>query len=219
MTEPARLARPLESYRIRLSSAVLVVANLVPLAGVLLLGWRVFDVLMLYWVENIIIGVINVMRMAVSPGRTKWFLMVFFAAHYGLFCFGHLAALIGLFGEAHAVSNARDYFFAAPVADPLAAHWQTLQWIAAAGIAASHLFSYFSNFVAAGEYRRTTANKLMTRPYGRIVVLHVSIILGAALIEWLGSPVAMLVVLVGAKIALDLRLHLSEREQFKATLS
>ena len=94
-----------------------------------------------------------------------------------------------------------------------------MQWIAAACIAASHLFSYFSNFIAAREYQRATVSALMTRPYGRIVVLHVSIILGAALIEWLGSPVAMLVVLVAAKIGLDLRFHLSERKQFEAAMS
>jgi hypothetical protein len=219
MTEPAKSDLRQESYRIRLSSAVLIVANLVPLAGVLFLGWRVFDVLMLYWIENVVIGVINVMRMVISTGRSKRFLVVFFAAHYGAFCFGHLAALIGLFGEAYAVSSAWDYFFGASVSDPLAAHWQTLQWIAVAGIAASHLFSYFSNFVAAGEYRRTTVNTLMTRPYGRIVVLHLSIILGAGLIEWLGSPVAMLLVLVAVKTTLDLRFHLSERAKFEATLS
>ncbi len=209
----------MDSYRIRLSSVVLVVANLVPLAGVFFLGWRVFDVLMLYWVENVVIGVINVMRMAVCPGRSKWFLMVFFSVHYGFFCFGHLAALIGLFGASFGVANAWDYFFAAPVADPLGAHWQTMQWIAAACIAASHLFSYFSNFIAAREYQRATVSALMTRPYGRIAVLHMSIILGAALIEWLGSPVAMLFVLVAAKIGLDLRFHLAERKQFEAAMS
>ncbi|MGI9234725.1 MAG: DUF6498-containing protein, partial [Woeseiaceae bacterium] len=89
------------------------------------------------------------------------------------------------------------------------------QWIAVASIAASHLISFFTNFIGTGEYLRTTANKLMFRPYGRIFVLHVAIILGAALIEWLGSPASMLVVLVAAKIALDLRYHLAERDGFK----
>jgi len=219
VSDPAKSAWGTDSQRIRLSAIVLVIANLVPLAGVVVLGWRVFDVLMLYWVENVVIGVINVMRMAVCSDRSKWFLMVFFTVHYGFFCFGHLTALIGLFGESLSVSNAWDYFFAAPIAGGPGGHWQTMQWIAAACIAASHLFSYFGNFIAAGEYRRTTVNKLMTRPYGRIMVLHVSIILGAALIEWLGSPVAMLAVLVAAKIGLDLRYHLSERKLFEAAIS
>ncbi|MDH3417747.1 MAG: DUF6498-containing protein, partial [Gammaproteobacteria bacterium] len=49
----------------RPSAIVLIVANLVPLFGVLFLGWRVFDVIILYWAENVVIGVINVLRMIV----------------------------------------------------------------------------------------------------------------------------------------------------------
>jgi len=48
------------------------------------------------------------------------------------------------------------------------------------------------------------------------VFLHVAVIIGAALIKWLGSPIMMLVVLIAAKIVLDLRLHLSERKKLSA---
>ncbi len=191
----------------RVSAIALILANLVPLAGVLLFGWRVFDVLMLYWVENVIIGVVNLMRMAVCSDGKKWFLMLFFAAHYGLFCFGHLMAVTGLFGDS---VDGLSYF-----SGEASGEWRRAPlWIAVLSIAASHLFSFFSNFIGGGEFRRTAANELMQRPYGRIVVLHVAIIMGAALVQWLGSPVGMLIALVMAKIALDLRLHLSERDRF-----
>ncbi len=36
--------------------AALIVANLVPLAGVLLFGWDVMTILVLYWIENGIVG-------------------------------------------------------------------------------------------------------------------------------------------------------------------
>lgn len=196
--------------RFRTSSVALIIANLVPLAGVLFLGWRVFDVLMLYWVENVIIGVINVMRMAACRGRDKAFLLPFFVVHYGIFCFGHLAAVTGLFGESYGTDNAWQYFFGGTPGGVLGPPL----WLAIAGIAASHLVSFFTNFMAGGEYLGTSARELMQRPYGRIVVLHVAIIIGAALIQWLGSPVMMLVVLVAAKIALDLRLHIAERDKF-----
>lgn len=203
----------------RLSAVVLVAANLVPVGGVVFFGWRSIDVLMLYWVENVVIGLINVMRMATTPGRKKWFLIVFFSVHYGIFCFGHLMAINGLFGESLGVANVWDYFLGVSVSEQGTAMWRSPQIIAIGGIAASHLFSYFSNFVGRGEYLRTSTNELMSRPYGRIIVLHVAIIIGAALVEWLGSPVSMLVVLVIAKIALDLRLHLAEREQFQTATS
>lgn len=206
------------AVNVRLSSIVLVIANLVPIAGVLLFGWRVIDVLMLYWVENVAIGGINVLRMAATPGGRKWFLIPFFSVHYGIFCFGHLMAINGLFGKSLDGASVWQYFLQSSAADAGMPLWRSPQWIAIAGIAASHLFSYFSNFIGAGEYLRTTVDDVMNRPYGRIFVLHVAIILGAALIEWLGSPVSMLVVLVVAKIALDLRLHLAEREKFRAGL-
>jgi hypothetical protein len=200
---------------LRPSSIALILANLVPLAGVLLFDWQVFDILMLYWAENVIIGVVNVLRMAVSRGGEKWFLIPFFAVHYGMFCFGHLTAVTTIFSEAIGTGTAWQYFFGLPMADA----WKSPLWMAIAAIAASHLFSFFGNFVAGQEYRQTSASKLMQRPYGRIFVLHVAIIIGAALIEWLGSPVMMLVVLIAAKIALDLRLHVSERQKFRREIA
>lgn len=197
---------------LRPSVIALVLANLVPLLGVLLFEWRVLDILMLYWAENVVIGVVNVLRMSVCRSGMKFFLIPFFIVHYGFFCYGHLLAMTGIFSKSMGTATAWPYFFGMPPGDA----WKSPLWIALAAIAVSHMFSFFTNFLAGGEYRRTTASDLMSRPYGRIVVLHVTIIIGAALIDWLGSPIMMLVVLIAAKIALDLRLHLLERDKFAA---
>lgn len=197
-----------ELIQLRASSIVLILANLVPLAGVLLLDWQVFDILVLYWVENVVIGVLNVARMAVTRERDRWFLMPFFAVHYGLFCFAHLTAIMTIFDPSGGADAIWGLFFGQPAVEAM----RSPLWIAAGAIALSHLFSFLGNFIAGGEYRRTSARELMTRPYGRIVVLHVAVIFGAALIQWLGNPVAMLLALIAAKIALDLKLHASERE-------
>lgn len=197
---------------LRASSIVLILANLVPLAGVILLDWRVFDILILYWVENVVIGILNVLRMAVTRERNKWFLMPFFGFHYGLFCFGHLAAITGIFDPSGDMDAIWALFFGLPLAEAA----RSPLWIAIGAIALSHLFSYFGNFIAGGEYQRTSANALMTRPYGRIVVLHVAVLLGAALIELLGAPIAMLFALIIAKTVLDLKLHAAERKIFSA---
>ena len=52
--------------QLRLSAAALVIANLVPLAGVLLWQWSVSSIVILYWFENVVIGVVNVLRMATA---------------------------------------------------------------------------------------------------------------------------------------------------------
>ena len=45
------------------SAAALVLANSVPIAGVLFWGWSVSSVVILYWFENVVIGLVNVARM------------------------------------------------------------------------------------------------------------------------------------------------------------
>ena len=48
------------------SSIALVVSNLVPVWGVLFWDWNVFNVLFLFWMENVFIGVFNVLKMSIA---------------------------------------------------------------------------------------------------------------------------------------------------------
>jgi len=66
------------------------------------------------------------------------------------------------------------------------------------------------NFFLGGERERTVIGKLMAAPYARIVVLHLAIILGGFAIMAMGQPIAMLLVLVLLKIAVDVVLHRRE---------
>lgn len=213
------------------SSLLLVLVNLLPIAGVIWLDWSVLEIMLLYWTESVVIGAVNVLRMlsvrAAGPYRTdrgglsdarasartavghtgvklKLFLIPFFAFHFGMFCFAHLTAIVFIFFE--------DAW--GPTLDILPPASDTLFWLAAAAILLSHLFSYLINFIGKGEYRRVGVGELMQRPYGRIVVMHVTVIVGAALVDWLSSPVPMLVFLVVVKTVVDLRMHERERRRF-----
>lgn len=223
--------------RIRSSALILVAVNLIPIAGVLLFDWRVFDILMLYWVENLVIGVVNVMRMVACSKSVesgvfgaaldsvpdeqrvafskagsfmRLILIPFFVLHYGMFCFGHLSAIMFSFAPDSGRQSAYELFFGqsfnAAILSPL--------WIGVAAISASHLYSFFSNFLGGGEYTRVSLTQMMQRPYGRIIALHVAIIAGGALVQYLGAPVYMLVVLVIVKTSMDLQLHRAERRKF-----
>lgn len=225
----------------------LIAANFLPLLGVLFLGWSTFAIVVVYWAENVIIGIINVLKMIVcSPSRetiqlaettdkqrtgnskqvldmlekqaphlaafhhaSKFFFIPFFIFHYGMFCFGHGVFVFELLGKGGAM-------FGGPL-ESWSYFWEQLReekllW-AVAALAASHLFSFFTNFIYRGEYRRVTVMQLMIQPYGRIVILHVAIIFGAILIQFLGSPVWMLVLLVIGKTILDIGMHVAERER------
>lgn len=87
-----------------------------------------------------------------------------------------------------------------------------LAW-AVVALAASHLFSFFTNFIGRGEFRNVTVPILMFQPYGRIVVMHVAILFGAFLIMAFGSPAWMLVILIIGKTIMDLGLHMLQRQE------
>jgi hypothetical protein len=215
----------------RPSGKLLVAINLGLMAGVILFDWSVFDIVFLYWAENLVIGVINVFKMiAANPDpvadpddgdvlargdriarhaadwTAKLFLIPFFLVHYGGFCFGHGVFVFALFNEAGEFGD--DLWSAVP------ALLTGGLGLSLALLAASHLYSFVSNFLIGGEYRRTSASALMMRPYGRIIALHVTIILGGFLAMAFGDHRLLLVVLVVLKTLVDLAMHGRERQKY-----
>jgi hypothetical protein len=150
------------------SLAALMAANLLPLAGVILWGWQVGDVVFLYWAENLVIGAFCVLRMLTSACETegdpvyvligRLGLAAFFSVHYGGFCFVHGSFLGHLFPPSGI----------APSYDP----WDVLRELlrnvparlAMLAIAASHGYSFVANYLVGGERYPTAAGDLMTRP-------------------------------------------------------
>jgi len=55
--------------------------------------------------------------------------------------------------------------------------------------------------VRSGEYQRASLNALMAQPYGRVVVLHLTVLFGGWVVMLLGSPLFALVLLVVLKTA------------------
>jgi len=194
----------------------LVVANLIPLIGVLFFGWSVWNILVIYWLENGIVGLINVLKMAVATGdevtpgvtfmvngrpatsATKMGLIPFFIVHYGIFWFVHGIFVLTLPAFFSLMSDDGMTLDLGPVV------------FAALGLAISHGLSFWWNFLHGGEYRRTTAAALMFAPYKRLVALHITIIFGAFAVMFTGAPAAAVAVLVAIKTAIDLGLHLAE---------
>ena len=80
----------------------------------------------------------------------------------------------------------------------------------------SHGVSFVTNFLGRREYKTTTVKALMTAPYKRIVVMHLTLIFGGWLIMALNSPVSALAVLVVLKTMLDLWAHRKEHGQLVA---
>jgi hypothetical protein len=56
----------------------------------------------------------------------------------------------------------------------------------------------------------------MMSVYGRVIVLHITIVAGASVVGLFGTPLAALVLLVGLKIVADLFFHLREHRRAQA---
>jgi hypothetical protein len=219
-----------------LSVVALVAVNLIPLVGVAFWGWSLMMILVLYWLESGIVGVINVFKIARAQGgsdehpvtvvgnrvtirmtgiassMSRAPLIGFFILHYGIFWAVHgvFVFLMPLFAG---LTN--------PVVDPFAPgfgigpmDFGPLPFdglvLSTGLLAASHVVSYFTNYIGRGEYLRATPAGQMMSVYGRVVVLHLTIILGAFVIGAFGTPIAALVLLVGLKTLIDVGLHLRE---------
>lgn len=194
----------------RLSVWALVLANLVPVYGVLVLGWDVFPLMLLFWLENVVIGLFNVLRLLCArpaDGPTwlvKLFMVPFFVVHYGLFTFVHGVFVLALFSGSGDGGTGMPFGLIRPVADAIATWHLGLPLLV---LTASHLYSFVTNYLVGGEYRRTPLLKIMFLPYGRVIALHVAIVLGGLFAQVLGSPVWALLLLIAVKIGFDLTAH------------
>jgi hypothetical protein len=238
----------------RVSSSIvavvaLVVANAIPLLGVLFLGWNVWTILIIYWLENGIVGVYNVLKMLRAEGpstpgtarmtmngrpvdaASKAALVPFFVLHYGIFWAVHgvfvltfplFAGLSDLGASMGSIPDLPVEPGAVPdggILDPGAGTDMTTGFslgtvlFALVALVISHGVSFWLNYLGKGEYRRVSAASQMFAPYGRLVVLHITIILSGIAISIVGAPAAAVAILVALKTVLDLGFHLAEHRR------
>ena len=184
----------------------LVASNLVPVAGVLFWKWNVGSILLIYWSENIVIGIYNAIKMLISPlGKEesqyvtdkvmKSFLIGFFTVHYGGFCATHGVFVYLLYKISYGSMG----------------FWPFILTMSSMFI--SHGVSFFKNFIERKEYTRLTTQELMFQPYKRIVLMHVVILIGGSATFILGEPIFSLVVLIILKLGLDIKMHSKEHKE------
>ena len=141
---------PAPSVEKPVSAWVLLAANLIPVAGVLLWGWSVFALLALFWMENVIIGAFFALRMLCADPRdaalwaAKLFMVPFFCFHYGMFTAIHGVFVFSLFGgKSYSASGLHVLEPAARAASELGL------WLPLGALLASHAFSFLWNYLVA----------------------------------------------------------------------
>ncbi len=203
--------------RLGSSGLALIAANFVPLFGVLFLDWDVLALMLQFWFENVFIGIFSFIRIATARKdrsfETRFFLPFFFLFHYGLFTLGHGFLLLDLFGggDYEMEQLVRPGFWLDLAAENGIA-------IALVALFVSHLYSFVDNYFLRREYLVLDARKAMTMPYPRIMILHVSLLVGGILLRETGQPAAGMVIFVLLKVVVDLSLHMREHRGLQRIL-
>lgn len=203
----------------------LVISNLMPIFGVLFFDWNISSILILYWLENVVIGFYALLKISTAQGipqqpiisnisgktkklYSKKAYFFFFIFIYGIFTAVHGGMVITFFGQ----------------------EGLSLWEIGSAllGLFISHGISYRNNFIQRGEYLTASPDRQMLAPFKRVMVMHATGLIGGFLAvaantvnliaggQIINAVLPALVILVFIKIIVDLTSHLYEHNALPA---
>lgn len=195
------------------SDYLLIAANLVPVYGVLFLGWSAKEVFIVYCLETIIIGFFTLLKLAITGVIKKndvwqyqgsvtkkpfWVFMLFFLVHYGMF----VAIQMSLFFAVSGIGKSNDITLLNFINK-----WPQLitqeTYIMLGVFIVSYAFKNITEFILSGEYRTASLAYLMFQPYGRIFIQQVTVLLGSIFLGF-GAGKIFIVIFAGIKIFFEL---------------
>ena len=177
--------------------------DLTPIIFVFMFGWGATALVLLYWAENILIGIATLGRiilsgfakMGIAGAVLSLFLAAFFPFHYGLFCFGHGVFVFSFVdGDTGPVDmpgyeSLKNMFVSAATYMP--------GMTFSLGLIAIYQFvAVVKDYWPSSDYEAPNPMEEMFSPYGRIVVLHIAIFAGAFAMAALGDPMIGMLALI-----------------------
>jgi hypothetical protein len=196
--------------------AWVIAMNAIPVFAVIVFGWQALPLLLFYWIENVVVGILNVFKIVVAGvAGTKThplmlaFFLILFVLHYGAFCLLHGAAVLAMLVVGALARNEGGIGFN-PV-DMLAREGLTLEtgselvWSAAV-LLAVHVGKFVAVWLRRRQWQQVEPNKQMFEPYGRLVVMHLTLIVAAIAVIALGEPLAAVLAMAVLKCGLELGL-------------
>ena len=183
----------------------LILANLVPLVGVVFWGWNLSSIMVLYWCESAIIGLYSMAKLIVIAQWLSVLAIPLFWGHFIGFMAAHFLFINLVFINRGMNTRGMDQFSAlTPIFNEI--------WLSLLALTVSHGISFYMNFVRRKEYESGNVIGLMLAPYKRVAIMHCTVLLGGFGSLLLGEPAIALIVLIAMKLLMDSRSHLKEHQ-------
>ena len=179
---------------------LLLAVNLVPLLLVTAGLWDLQRVIVLYWLENGVIGLWHILRMMTAQRSALLLRLLesgFFCIHYGIFFFVHGMFVMLMLKLPVNIGNPLSLWHAIPRGS----------LVILMLLVCSHGYSTWWHYFHGGEYRNVRSGDLLMRPYARVIVLHLAILGTGFIALQSDAPRVMLVVLVVLKTVVDMLMH------------
>lgn len=198
------------------SNTILILANLVPLIGVLFLGWDGKGIIVIYIIETIMIGLINALKMLTvyfingtkneplesskTQNVTGLALVPFFLFHYNFFIFVQSVLFF-------AFSSMWEPMGKGPEPFDLISQFslyinQETAW-ALGSLLFANLTYFVNDFILNDKYKTQTMAGLMFAPYKRIFLQQFLVILGGFIFMLTGGISLVMGLFVILKIIAD----------------
>ncbi len=189
------------------SAVMLVVANIYPVIEMALEGEPVGSILVIYWIQLMIIGFWNVVKL-VAIARWKALLIVpmFLAMYLSVVNFFGIVAGALLDDQMRDTAWLQQFSL-----------WN--YWVPATLFFASHGLSFWQNFIRGREYRMIKWDAQMGKPILRAMPMWMAAIAGAFIGGWLGSAAVAVLFVLPVKLSLDLVGHFTEHRRLSADTS
>lgn len=215
------------------SVIILIIVNLIPLAGLIFLKWDPVDILVLYWIESVVVGMVNVPKIIFAKDLSRSpFKSTIPGQNYDSqgrpYSLAGFHPVFGLFGKLLNIFTA--FFFLFHYGFFNFGHWIFINFISRTQVPdsswirlddrimvffiatlISHSFSFLYNYIGKGEYLNTSVNEQMIKPYRRVLVLQITIIFGGMLSIFISEYI--IVVFVVVKIYLDILSHINSHKE------
>jgi len=194
---------------------IIIISNLVPVAGAWFFGWSVVEVFIVYALETIIVGLFTIIKLlaaTVAKRTDTWynqgsqqqvsglFFIFFFIMHFGIFTAVQMSIFSGVANISLPGKGAMHFFF----------HWWEYINEDIAYMLGGFIISYLARdlipFFARKDHKTTPMMILMFQPYGRILVQQFTVILGSMFLSFNLGKVFILVFAL-AKIFVEIFLN------------